>query len=90
VPTFRELGFASMVGVGWQAVHTTAGTSRTRIDRLSAVIAETIRSAHASAQLTALGLEPVGSTADELAARIAEDTLRWAPAIKASGFRADQ
>ena len=89
VPTFRELGFASMVGWGWQAVHTTAGTPRAKIERLSSIIASTIRSAEVSARLTALGLEPVGSSPDELARQIADDALRWGAAIKASGFRAD-
>jgi tripartite-type tricarboxylate transporter receptor subunit TctC len=42
-----------------------------------------------SEQLVALGLEPVGSTPDELAKRMAEDSAKWAPAVKASGFRAD-
>ena len=89
VPTFRELGYASMVGVGWQAVHTTAGTPRAKIDRLSGLIRDTVRSTRGSAQLAASGLEPVGSTPDELRARIDEDTRLWAPAIRASGFRAE-
>jgi tripartite-type tricarboxylate transporter receptor subunit TctC len=90
VPTFRELGFAAIEGTGWQAVHTVAGTPRARIERLAAAIGATVRARDVSAQLNAIGLEPVGSTPDELARRMAEDTARWAPAIRASGFRADQ
>jgi tripartite-type tricarboxylate transporter receptor subunit TctC len=41
-----------------------------------------------SERLRALGLEPVGSTPDELARRIEEDIAKWGPAVKASGFRA--
>ena len=90
VPTFRELGFAAIEGTGWQAVHTVAGTPGGKIDRLASAIGTTIRSHEISAQLDALGLEPVGSSPDELARRIAEDVARWAPIVKASGFRADQ
>ena len=90
VPTFRELGFANIEGTGWQAVHTTARTPRAKIDRLAAAIAATVKSRGVSAQLIALGLEPVGSTPDELVARTAEDSARWAPVVRASGFRADQ
>lgn len=90
VPTFRELGFTNMEGTGWQAVHSPSGTPRATIDRLAAAIATTINSREIRAQLIASGLEPVGSTPDELARRIAEDTARWAPIVKASGFRADQ
>ena len=40
-------------------------------------------------RLTKLGLEPAGGTAADLAARMAQDSARWAPIVKASGFRAD-
>jgi tripartite-type tricarboxylate transporter receptor subunit TctC len=90
VPTFVELGFAAIEGTGWQAFHTRAGTPRETIDRLSAAIASAIKSREISARLLALGLEPVGSTPDELASRAAEDTARWAPIVRASGFRANE
>lgn len=90
VPTFKELGFAAIEGVGWQAFHTTSGTQRATIDRLSAAIAAAIKAPELNERLLALGLEPVGSTPGELAARIAEDSARWAPIVKASGFRADE
>jgi tripartite-type tricarboxylate transporter receptor subunit TctC len=90
VPTFKELGFTAMVGTGWQAFHTTARTPRPIIDRLSTAIASAINAPEVKERLLAIGLEPVGSTPDELASRMAEDTARWAPAVKASGFRADE
>ncbi len=90
VPTFKELGFAAIEGTGWQAFHTSAGTPRPTIDRLSAAIASAIKSPESGARLIELGLEPVGSTPDELASRVAEDAARWAPIVKASGFRADE
>jgi tripartite-type tricarboxylate transporter receptor subunit TctC len=90
VPTFKELGFPAIQGTGWQAFHTSAGTPRPTIERLSAAVASAIKSPEISARLHALGLEPVGSTPDELASRVAEDTARWAPIVKASGFRADE
>ena len=40
-------------------------------------------------RLNKIGFEPVGSTAAELARRMAEDRARWAPIVKASGFSAD-
>jgi tripartite-type tricarboxylate transporter receptor subunit TctC len=60
------------------------------IDRLTAAIAPAIKSPYVSARLLALGLEPVGSTPDELGSRVAEDAARWAPIVKASGFHADE
>jgi tripartite-type tricarboxylate transporter receptor subunit TctC len=90
VPTFKELGFAAIEGTGWQAFHTSVGTPRPTIDRLSAAIASAIKAPEVRDGLLALGLEPVGSNPDELANRVIEDTAKWAPVVKASGFRADQ
>ena len=90
VPTFKELGFADMDVTGWQAFHATAGTPLPVIERLSAAIASAIKATDVSERLLALGLEPVGSTPEELARRMAEDTVRWTPAVRASGFRASE
>lgn len=90
VPTFSELGLAAIEGSGWQAFHTSAGTPRWAVERLSAAIATAVKSPEVSAQLVALGLEPVGSTPDELSSRFDADIARWSPIVKASGFRADE
>jgi tripartite-type tricarboxylate transporter receptor subunit TctC len=88
VPTLRELGFSIEV-TGWHAFYTAAATPRPIIDRLSGAIASAIRAPDVRQRLLALGLEPVGSTPEELAKQMTQDAARWAPAVKASGFRAD-
>jgi tripartite-type tricarboxylate transporter receptor subunit TctC len=90
IPSFRDRGFAAMQAGGWQAFFVPAKTPRQVIDRISGAIAAAIKSPDIYDRLLTLGLEPVGSTADELARRMAEDAAHWAPAVKASGFRADQ
>lgn len=89
VPTFGELGFPAIEGSGWQAFHTTAGTPRAVVERLSAAIAAALKAPEVRERLLAVGLVPVGSTPDELAQRVADDSAKWAPLVKASGFRAD-
>ncbi|MFY7902243.1 MAG: tripartite tricarboxylate transporter substrate-binding protein, partial [Rubrivivax sp.] len=89
-PTFAELGSGALEGTGWQAFPTGAGPPRPVVERLAAAIAQAVRAPEAVERLVAMGLEPVGSTPDELATRIAEDIARWAPVVKASGFRADE
>jgi tripartite-type tricarboxylate transporter receptor subunit TctC len=59
------------------------------IDQWSAVIANTVRTPGVRERLVDLGLEPTGTTPEELAAIMAADTARWAPIVKASGFSAD-
>lgn len=89
IPTLREQGFADSEGLGWIAFHTVAGTPRETVDRLAKAAAAAIRSPDVSERLLAVGLEPVGSTAEELARRTAEDIARWSALVKASGFRAN-
>ncbi|TMH33691.1 MAG: hypothetical protein E6H66_11735 [Betaproteobacteria bacterium] len=48
-----------------------------------------LRSPEVRERLIDLGLEPTGTTPEELTAIMAADTARWAPVIKASGFSAD-
>lgn len=90
VPTFAELGYPQIQGDGWIAFHAPARTPKAVIERLSAALAGAIRSADVSERLLKLGFEPVGSSPDELARRMAEDRAKWAPIVKASGFSVDQ
>jgi tripartite-type tricarboxylate transporter receptor subunit TctC len=90
VPTFTELGQPQIQGDGWFAFHAPGGTPRAIVERQSAAIAAAIRAPDVSERLVKMGFEPVGSSPDELAKRMTEDTLRWGPVVKASGFTADQ
>ena len=90
VPTFTELGHPQIQGEGWFAFHAPAGTPKATIDRLSSAAAGAIKSPDVSDRLIKMGLEPVGSSAEELARRMQEDTARWGPVVKSSGFTADQ
>jgi len=59
------------------------------IDQLSSAIINALRTPELRQKFIAVGLEPTGTTPDELAAIMAADTARWGPIIKASGFAAD-
>jgi tripartite-type tricarboxylate transporter receptor subunit TctC len=90
VPTFTELGFATMTGTGWQGFHAPAKTPRPVVDRLSSAIAAALKAPEVGERLLPLGLEIVGSTPDEFARHEAQETARWAPVVKASGYRAEE
>jgi tripartite-type tricarboxylate transporter receptor subunit TctC len=89
VPTFREQGLAAVDAVGWAAVYARAGTPRPLIDRLSRSIVASLRMPEIRERFLGLGVEPTGTTPEELAAIMAADTARWAPIVKASGFVAE-
>lgn len=86
VPTFREQGLESIEGVGWVAVYARAGTPKAIIDAYSKAIANAVRTPELGERLLKLGVEPTGSTPEELAAIMAADTARWAPIVKAVGL----
>lgn len=86
VPTFKEQGYPVIVAVGWNAIFAPANTPAPVVDRLSAATIEALRSPETRQTLTDLGLEPTGTTPEELKAIMATDTARWAATIKAAGF----
>ena len=89
VPTFKEQGFPKVEGVGWTGLYAPAGTAKPVIDQLAMAVAKALRSSAVSEKLNNLGIEPTGTTPEELASIMAADTARWAPIIKASGFTID-
>ncbi len=89
IPTFTELGFPQIQGDGWFAFHARAGTPQAALERLSAAASAAIKAPDVSEKLLAIGFEPLGSNAAELAQRMQDDRARWEPVVKASGFVAD-
>jgi len=63
--------------------------SKDTAQRLSRAVATAVRDAEFAARLTSLGLEPIGSTPEQLAAVQAADFAKWEKPVKASGFTAD-
>jgi tripartite-type tricarboxylate transporter receptor subunit TctC len=89
VPTFRDQGYPTVEASGWHAVYAPAGTPSQLIDKLSSAIVVALGTPELRARLTGLGLEPTGTTPEQLAAIMAADTAHWAPIIKAAGFSAE-
>jgi tripartite-type tricarboxylate transporter receptor subunit TctC len=89
VPTFAESGLSGVEGTAWFAVYAPAKTPDATLRQLNGAINRALVSPELRERFTRLGLEPTGGTPAELAARMADDSARWAPIVKASGFRAD-
>ena len=89
VPTFAESGLAGVQGTAWFAVYAPAKTPEATVRQLNAAINKAIAAPEVRERFQKLGLEPSGGTPADLAARMAQDTARWAPIVKASGFRGE-
>lgn len=89
VPTFREQGFPDVVGQGWFAMYAPAKTPVAAIDEINRALNKALASPEVRERFGALGLEPAGGSPADLQKTMAEDSRRWAPIVKKSGFRAD-
>ncbi|HSD43933.1 MAG TPA: Bug family tripartite tricarboxylate transporter substrate binding protein [Burkholderiales bacterium] len=89
VPTFREQGYPAGELVGWHGVFAPAGTPQPVVERLSSAIVAALRTSEVREKFLMFGLEPTGTTPQQLAAIVAADIARWAPIIKATGFSAE-
>ena len=89
VPTFQEAGMGDVSGTAWFAVYAPAKTPEATIRQLNAAVNKALAAPDVRERFVRLGLEPTGGSPADLAARMAQDTARWAPVVKASGFRGD-
>jgi tripartite-type tricarboxylate transporter receptor subunit TctC len=86
VPAIAETlpGFAS---AAWFAVAAPPNTPRDIVNKISADIAEAIRSPDIRKRFDDLSAEPVGSDPDAMASFMREETVRWGAVIKAADVR---
>lgn len=89
VPTFAELGYKGFESNGWFGAFAPAGTPKPIVDKLSAEIRKIVASPEVTNRLTGMGLRPVGSTPEELAAVMARDMPRWAKIVKDANIKLD-
>lgn len=89
VPTFREQGFPDLVGQGWFAMYAPAKTPAGQVDEINRALNKALAAPEVRERFAALGLEPGGGSAADLQKTMAEDTRRWGPVVRKSGFKAD-
>ncbi len=86
VPTFREQGYANVVGYGWYGLMAPAGTPASIIQRLNAETNAAIADADIRKKADAAGLQLRGGTAAEFAMFIDGEARKWARVIKAANI----
>lgn len=89
VPTFAELGI-DVAANGWYGVFAPAKTPPDIVNRFGAIIAAAVREPATRERIRNLGLDPTGTTPEELAVILRRDHDFWGPIIKASGFKPEQ
>ena len=89
IPTFAEAGLKGVEGTGWFAVYAPAKTAPETIQQLNAALNKALKTPELREKFGKMGFEPTGGSPADLTAMMKRDTERWAPVVKASGFRGD-
>ena len=88
IPTIAE-SIPGFEATTWFAMFAPAGTPKPVVDRLSAEVQRVFRLPEVGERLKTLGLEPVLSSPEELAAYQASEIAKWTKVVKESGAKAE-
>ncbi|MBP0631034.1 tripartite tricarboxylate transporter substrate binding protein [Cupriavidus sp. AcVe19-1a] len=89
VPTFAELGLKGFEPNGWFALFLPAGAPKDVTARLAAETARIVKLPEVSQKLAGMGLQPVGSTPQELAEVVSGDMPKWAKIVRDANIQLD-
>jgi tripartite-type tricarboxylate transporter receptor subunit TctC len=89
IPTIAESGLPGFDAVSWFALFAPANTPKPIIEKLQTEVRKILKTPEVAKRLADAGLEPVGSTPDELAAYQKAEIAKWVKVVKESGAKAD-
>lgn len=89
VPTVAESGLPGYEVSPWFAAFMPADTPRAIVSKLNAALLDAMRQPDIRAKFETLGIEPIGSTPDELARHLDKELTRWNALISERKIRPD-
>ena len=87
LPTLDESGFKGFEATSWFALLAPAGTPQAIVDKVRAESLKVLADPEMVKKFAALGLQPVGSTAQETHDTIARDIPKWTQVVKEAGIK---
>lgn len=89
IPTAIESGLPDFEATTWYGALFPAGVASPIVLRMNTEIKKAISTPEMERLLVELGYEPAGSTPDELARHLRNETVKWGKVVKRSGARLD-
>jgi tripartite-type tricarboxylate transporter receptor subunit TctC len=89
LPTIAEQGVPGFEAVAWYALMAPAGTPREVVARIATETARALQDNGVRERLTALGIDPVGSTPEQFAQVLRRDRARWSAVVKEQKLKFD-
>ena len=89
IPTISESGVPGFEVVLWYGLFAPARTSKEIVAKLNAELNTILRTQDVRSRFEVLGIEPVGSTPEELELHLKSEFSKWAKVIKAAGIKAE-
>jgi tripartite-type tricarboxylate transporter receptor subunit TctC len=89
LPTIGEAGYPELDGDAWIGVLAPTGTPKDIITQLHREIVEIIALPEIQQRLSAIGLDPVGSTPGQFSTQMEIEMEKWAKVIQAANIKAE-
>jgi tripartite-type tricarboxylate transporter receptor subunit TctC len=89
IPTFIDLGYKDIVGVGWNGIVVPSATPKPIIDKLNRAVVKAVKMPDVTEKIQKMGSDVTGTTPEEFGNILKQDREKWGPIIKASGFKLD-
>ena len=89
LPTLAEAGVPDMEVPVWTAFFAPAKTPPAVVARLQKEVARAVQAPEVRERFAQMALDPVGGTAEQLAARVAADIAKWTAVAKAANIKND-
>lgn len=89
IPTMAESGYPGLEAGTWHAFLGPAGLPKEIVARLAADLVAVAKMADVRERLTATGVEPIGTTPEQLAAVARSEMEKWTNVIRAANIKLD-
>lgn len=90
VPTFQEAGFGSVQAQEWYGMLLPGRAPAAVVAALNGALQQALRDPDVLERFKALNVDAAPSSPEAFAERIRSERERWAPVVKASGFKAEE